>query len=148
MELYFETKTFNQLDVNELYAILQLRTEIFVVEQDCVFQDMDGKDQKALHVLGIYNHKIVAYARLFEAGDYYEFASIGRVVINQIYRNKKWGNNLMQYAIDVIKNQLGTRQITIGAQLYLEDFYKKQGFIRTSDIYLEDNIKHIEMKIL
>ena len=123
MELYFETKTFNQLDVNELYAILQLRTEIFVVEQDCVFQDMDYKDQKALHVLGIYNNKIVAYARLFEPGDYYEFASIGRVVINQIYRNKKWGNNLMQYAIDVIKNQFGTRQITIGAQLYLEDFY-------------------------
>ena len=148
MELYFETKTFNQLDVNELYAILQLRTEIFVVEQDCVFQDMDFKDQKALHVLGIYNNKIVAYARLFEAGDYYEFASIGRVVINQIYRNKKWGNNLMQYAIDVIKNQFGTRQITIGAQLYLKDFYKKQGFIRTSEIYLEDNIKHIEMKLL
>ena len=119
-----------------------------MVEQDCVFQDMDYKDQKALHVLGIYNNKIVAYARLFEAGDYYEFASIGRVVINQIYRNKKWGNNLMQYAIDVIKNQFGTRQITIGAQLYLKDFYKKQGFIRTSEIYLEDNIKHIEMKLL
>lgn len=148
MAIVFKTKKFNELTVNELYKILQLRSEVFVVEQNCVFQDMDYKDQVALHVIGIYNDQIIAYTRLFRPNDYYQFASIGRVVIDANYRHKKWGNDLMQFSIQEIKNHFGVSQITIGAQLYLQNFYEKQGFVRTSDIYLEDDIEHIKMKIL
>ena len=148
MAIVFKTKKFNELTINELYKILQLRSEVFVVEQNCVFQDMDYKDQVALHVIGIYNDQIIAYTRLFRPNDYYEFASIGRVVIDASYRDKKWGNHLMQFSIQEIKNHFGVSQITIGAQLYLQNFYEKQGFVRTSDIYLEDDIEHIKMKIL
>ncbi|MBC7641626.1 MAG: GNAT family N-acetyltransferase [Flavobacterium sp.] len=148
MAINFKTKKFNELTIHELYQILQLRSEVFVVEQNCVFQDMDYKDQIALHVLGIYNDKIIAYTRLFKPNDYYEFASIGRVVIDANYRDRKWGNDLVQFSIKEIKNHFGVSQITIGAQLYLQNFYEKQGFVRTSDIYLEDDIEHIKMKIL
>lgn len=148
MAIFFKTKKFNELTINELYRILQLRSEVFVVEQNCVFQDMDYKDQVALHVIGIYNDQIIAYTRLFRPNDYYEFASIGRVVIDASYRDKKWGNDLMQFSIQEIKNHFGVSQITIGAQLYLQNFYEKQGFVRTSNIYLEDDIEHIKMKIL
>ena len=148
MTLSLETKKFDELTVAELYAILQLRSEVFVVEQNCVFQDMDYKDPIALHVLGTHNDQIVAYTRLFKPNDYYEFASIGRVVINANFRDKKWGSDLMQYSIQEIKNHFGVTQITIGAQLYLQNFYEKQGFVRTSDVYLEDDIEHIEMKVL
>ena len=79
--LNITVKSFNQLTINELYEVLQLRSEVFVVEQDCVYQDIDGKDQNALHVLGIKDNKIVAYTRLFKPGDYFNLASIGRVVV-------------------------------------------------------------------
>ena len=148
MSITFYTKKFSELSLDELYAILQLRSEVFVVEQNCVFQDMDYKDQIAMHVIGKYEDKIVAYTRLFKPGDYFDFASIGRVVINANYRDKKWGNDLMQYSIQEIKNQYDTKQIAIGAQLYLQHFYQKHGFVRTSAVYLEDYIEHIEMKIL
>jgi ElaA protein len=148
MSLSFKTKSFNDLTIHELYAILQLRSEVFVVEQNCVFQDMDFKDHKALHVLGEFEGKIIAYTRLFKPDDYYEFASIGRVVINANYRDKKWGNDLMQYSIQQVERHFGVKQITIGAQLYLKKFYENQGFRVTSDVYLEDNIEHIEMKII
>jgi ElaA protein len=146
MHLIFQTKPFNELSVNELYAVLQLRSAVFVVEQNCVFQDMDYKDQKALHVLGTYDNQIVAYTRLFKAGDYYDNASIGRVVINTNFRNKKWGNDLMQYSISEVEKHFGSSQITIGAQLYLQKFYENNGFVKTSDVYLEDDIEHIEMQ--
>lgn len=145
MKLSLITKTFNELSIDELYAILQLRSEVFVVEQNCVFQDMDYKDQNALHVLGTFNNKIVAYTRLFKAGDYYENASIGRVVINSNYRSRKWGYDLMQFSISEIEKHFRTSKITISAQLYLQKFYEKNGFNKTSDIYLEDEIEHIEM---
>ena len=148
MSISFRTKSFLELSVAELYAILQLRSEVFVVEQNCVFQDMDYKDQKALHILGEYNGKIVAYTRIFKPNDYYEFASIGRVVIAANYRDRKWGNDLMQFSIAEVAQHFAVSQITIGAQLYLKTFYENQGFIVTSDVYLEDDIEHIEMKIL
>ncbi len=144
----FQTKTFQNLSNDELYAILQLRSEVFVVEQNCVFQDMDYKDQIAWHVIGSYDGKIVAYTRLFKPNDYYNFASIGRVVINPNYRDRKWGNDLMQYSILEIEKQFGVKQITIGAQLYLKKFYENNGFVQTSAVYLEDDIEHIEMKII
>ena len=147
MSISFKTKTFQDLSVDELYAILQLRSEVFVVEQNCVFQDMDYKDQIAWHVIGVCNDKIVAYTRLFKPNDYYEFASIGRVVINPKFRDRKWGNDLMQYSILEVEKHFGVKQITIGAQLYLKRFYENNGFVQTSEVYLEDDIEHIEMKI-
>ena len=147
MIIQWEIKPFNALSIDELYSLLRLRSEVFVVEQNCVYQDLDGKDEKALHLLGSYDGKIVAYTRLFNANDYFENASIGRVVIDQNYRERKWGHELMRQAIAGIKEHFGETKITISAQLYLQKFYEAQGFVRTSEMYLEDDIPHIEMKI-
>ncbi len=147
MTINWKIKPFNELLIAELYSVLQLRSEVFVVEQNCVYQDLDGKDEKALHLLGIFDGKIVAYARLFNANDYFENASIGRVVIDQNYRDRKWGHELLQQAIIGIKENFAATKITISAQLYLQKFYESQGFIRTSEMYLEDDIPHIQMKI-
>ena len=146
MPLQFKTKRFNDLSTQELYETLRLRSEVFVVEQNCVYQDIDNKDQKAIHVLGYYNNELVAYCRLFDAGDYFDNASIGRVIVAQKFRDKKWGNNLMIEAITGIKQYFDKTQITISAQMYLQKFYESHGFIKTSDMYLEDDIEHIEMK--
>ncbi len=142
----FKIKPFKTLSLIELYQILQLRSEVFVVEQNCVYQDIDGKDEKALHVLGMHEGVLVAYARLFQPGDYFEQASIGRVIVNPAYRDKKWGNDLMTAAIQSIAEHYGETNITISAQLYLKRFYESHGFVQTSDMYLEDDIPHIEMK--
>lgn len=142
----FRIKKFQELSLNELYQLLQLRSEVFVVEQNCVYQDIDGKDEKALHLLGTYNNEIVAYVRIFKPGDYFEEASIGRVVVKQIYRDRKWGNDLMQKAIAVTKSELNETRITISAQLYLQKFYENLGFVKSSEVYLEDDIEHIQMK--
>jgi ElaA protein len=147
MTINWQIKSFNNLTNIELYQILQLRSEIFVVEQNCVYQDMDFKDQKALHLLGTNNDMIVAYCRLFKAADYFENASIGRVVVNQNYRDKKLGHDLMKAAIAGIFEHFNEKKITISAQLYLKKFYESHGFITTSKVYLEDDIEHIEMKI-
>lgn len=146
MSIHWEIKPFQALSVVELYSLLQLRTEVFVVEQNCVYQDIDGKDAKALHLIGEYNGKIVAYARLFKSGDYFNQASIGRVVVDANYRDKKWGHDLMKQAIIGIETYFGDTNITISAQLYLQKFYESLGFVQTSEMYLEDDIPHIEMK--
>lgn len=146
MSIQWKIKSFDNLTVNELYDLLQLRSAIFVVEQNCVYQDIDSKDKLALHLLGEFDGKIVAYARLFKAGISFDFASIGRVVVDADYRNKKWGNNLMREAIAGIEKHFGESQITIGAQLYLQRFYESHGFVKTSEMYLEDDIPHIEMQ--
>lgn len=145
MELKWKIKPFEVLNVNELYDLLKLRSEIFVVEQNCVYLDLDGKDKKALHLIGEFEGKIVAYTRLFDAGISFDNASIGRVVVDADYRDRKWGHDLMREAIAGIKLNFGTDKITIGAQLYLKKFYESHGFIQTSEMYLEDNIPHIEM---
>lgn len=146
MKPNWQIKRFDALSVQELYEILQLRSEVFVVEQNCVYQDLDFKDQKALHMFGNYDGKIIAYARLFKSGDYFDNASIGRVIINAKYRDKKWGNNLMETAISAITDYFEETKITISAQFYLKKFYESHGFVATSEIYLEDDIEHIEMK--
>jgi ElaA protein len=117
-----------------------------VVEQNCVYQDIDGKDEKAMHVLGYCNGDLVAYARLFDKGYYFDEASIGRVIVSQKYRNKKFGHDLMQVCIASIKEHYNETNITISAQEYLQKFYESHGFVKTSDMYLEDDIPHIEMK--
>ena len=144
--IQFEIKPFKALSPEEVYQILQLRSEVFVVEQNCVYQDIDGKDAKALHVLGWFEGQLVAYARLFGRGDYFENASIGRVLVKQAYRDKKFGHDLIRVAIRGIEEAFHTTQITISAQLYLQRFYESHGFVATSAVYLEDDIPHIEMK--
>ncbi len=146
MELQWKIKSFETLSVNELYAILKLRSEIFVVEQNCVYLDIDGKDQLALHLFGEFEGKIVAYSRLFKPGITFDNASIGRVVVDANYRDRKWGHDLMQESIAGIQSQFGESKITIGAQLYLKKFYESHGFVQTSEMYLEDDIPHIEME--
>lgn len=146
MQLQFKIKRFNELSTQELYEILQVRSEVFVVEQNCVYQDVDGKDQKAIHVLGYFQDDLAAYCRLFDAGDYFEQASIGRVIVSPKHRDKKLGHELMQTAIKAVENEFGQTKITISAQLYLQKFYEGHGFVKTSETYLEDDIPHIEMK--
>jgi len=141
----FIVKTFSELTTDELYAILQLRSEVFVVEQDCVYQDVDFKDQKSLHVIGIKNDKIIAYTRIFKPGDYFKEASIGRVVVKDTERKYGYGYDLMNASIQAVKDKYNTKKITISAQVYLTKFYTNLGFIKTSEEYLEDGIPHIEM---
>ncbi len=138
-------KTFNELTAQELYNLLQLRSEVFVVEQDCVYQDIDGKDQKALHVLGIKNNKIVAYTRVFKPGDYFAEASIGRVVVKEKERAFKYGYDVMNASIDAIKTNFNESIIKISAQTYLRKFYNNLGFTQVGEEYLEDGIPHIGM---
>lgn len=146
MNLQWKIKRFEALSVSELYKLLQLRSEVFVAEQNCVYQDIDGKDEKALHLIGEENGEIVAYARLFKPKDYFEEASIGRVVVRETSRSKKLGHILMREAIQVIEIHFDVTEITISAQLYLKHFYESHGFVQISDTYLEDDIPHIRMK--
>ncbi|WP_432222649.1 GNAT family N-acetyltransferase [Flavobacterium sp. TMP13] len=147
-QVEWKIKSFQELTVSELYDTLQLRSEVFVVEQNCVYLDLDGKDKKALHLIGVCDSEIVAHARLFDAKISFENASIGRVVVSPKYRHRKWGHALMQQAIDGIRLHYNKTAITIGAQLYLKKFYESHGFIQTSEMYLEDDIPHIEMQLL
>jgi ElaA protein len=146
MVLQWKTKPFEALSVTELYDLLQLRSAVFVVEQNCAYPDMDSKDKLGLHLMGEYEGKIVAYARLFDVGISFDAASIGRVVVSSSHRDKKWGHDLIRQAITAIALHFGQSQITIGAQLYLKKFYESHGFVQTSAMYLEDAIEHIEMK--
>lgn len=140
-----QVKSFQELSTQELYDILQLRSEVFVVEQNCVYQDIDGKDQKALHVIGIKNNKIVAYTRLFKPGDYFENASIGRVVVAKNQRQYKYGYDIMKASILAIETRFKERCIKISAQAYLKAFYNNLGFKEKGEEYLEDDIPHIAM---
>ena len=143
--LKIKVKAFTELSVQELYNLLQLRSEVFVVEQDCVYQDLDGKDHKALHVLGIKENKIVAYTRIFKSGDYFEVASIGRVVVDKQERAFKYGNHIMEASIEAIYKHFKTSEIKISAQCYLNKFYSNLGFKSIGEEYLEDGIPHIAM---
>ena len=143
--LEIKINTFQELTTTELYSLLQLRSEVFVVEQDCVYQDIDYKDQKALHVIGFKNNKIVAYTRLFKPGDYFELASIGRVVVAKNERQHKYGYDLMEASINAIKKHYNTSEIKISAQCYLKRFYNNLDFSEIGEEYLEDGIPHIGM---
>ena len=138
-------KSFNKLSTNELYAILRLRSEVFVVEQDCVYQDLDDKDKKALHVIGWFDSTIVAYTRVFDINLYFNEASIGRVVVNQKYRSKGFGKDIMEASIIAIKSYYNQNKIKISAQTYLIKFYKELGFKERGKPYLEDGIPHTVM---
>jgi len=139
-------KRFKELSIDELYQILSLRNEVFIVEQNCVYQDIDSKDQEALHVM-LYNEgDLAAYARLFDAGLVYETTAIGRVIVAPKYRNQSLGDKLVAACITGIEQFYNTSAITISAQAHLQRFYSKHGFVTTSEEYLEDDIPHVEMK--
>ena len=143
--MIFHIKKFNELTTDELYVILQLRSEVFVIEQDCIYQDLDQKDQLAYHILGVLDNQIIAYARIFKSGDYFLEPSIGRIVVKKEFRKFKYGYKLVENSIQFIEKNLKENNILISAQSYLTKFYNSLGFIQISEEYLEDDIPHIKM---
>ena len=141
----FKIKEYKDVTKEELYDLLQLRSEVFVVEQDCVYQDIDGKDQKALHVLGYKAENLIAYTRIFKPGDYFDNASIGRVIVKEGQRKYGYGNDLMKVSIQAILDHYNTEIVEISAQTYLNNFYTNLGFQDIGTGYLEDGIPHIRM---
>jgi ElaA protein len=136
---------FDDLRVYELYEVLRLRSEVFVVEQQCLFHDIDGTDQKAMHLLGVQHGELQAYARCFAAGVKFPEASFGRVVTRQSARGHGLGHVLVEQAIAAITQVWGPQAIRIGAQMQLADFYAQHGFVDTGTHYLEDGIPHLDM---
>jgi len=143
--LEFKIKTYQQLTKEELYEILRLRAEVFIVEQNCVYQDIDNKDQKAIHVLGYKNNKLIAYTRIFKSGDYFKNASIGRVLVVESERNNQYGFTLIKTSITLINKHFNEFIIEISAQEHLEKFYNTLEFTKFGNSYLEDGIPHIKM---
>ena len=137
----WEIKEWAELSTKEVENIFSLRSEVFVVEQECVYQDIDGKDQKAKHVLGKKENEIVAYARIFKPGDYFEEASFGRAVVRKSERGRGVGDELVLSCLKKIKE----KNIKISAQSYLKGFYGKHGFVAKGKEYLEDGIPHTAM---
>lgn len=146
MKIRWEIKKFDELSVHELYTIMQLRLEVFSVEQNCAYQDADGKDPKCFHLCG-FNEKneLIAYSRIVPPGISYSEVSIGRVISSQKARGTGAGKELMKRSISFIFDQYGKVPIKIGAQCYLLKFYGGFGFEVSGPEYLEDNIPHIEM---
>ena len=139
------TKTFSELDTEDLYQILRIRSEVFVVEQDCVYQDIDNKDKNAIHLYYKENDQIVAYTRIFKAGDYYENPCIGRVVVSKKNRGNDLGKKIMIDSMEYIKQNIKGEKIELSAQKYLDKFYKDLGFYKIGEDYLEDGIPHQRM---
>ena len=145
MQVQWLLKKFEELTPYQLYAILQLRNEVFVVEQNCIFQDADDKDQNAYHLMGFSENKLVAYTRIISPGEIYNEPSIGRVITSPSVRRTGIGKELMQQSIDALYNLFGKTSIKISAQLYLKKFYESFGFQQVSEVYIEDHIEHIGM---
>ncbi len=144
-QISWKCKFFDDLILHELYIIIKLRNEVFIVEQNCVFQDADDKDQKCYHLMGFVGNHLAAYARIVPAGVSYKNISIGRIVTSPQYRRIGAGKALMYKAITQCNSLYGEQTIKIGAQLYLKNFYESFGFKQTSEVYDEDGIPHIKM---
>ena len=138
-------KKFEELTVHELYAILQLRNEVFSIEQNCIYPDLDDRDQPAVHLMGFANKKLAGYARILPPGLVYDDPSIGRVVTATSVRKTGVGKELMHRSIEECFNLYGNVNITLSAQLYLKKFYESFGFKTCGDKYLEDGLEHIKM---
>lgn len=141
----WKIKTFSELTTTELYEIIKSRVNVFVVEQDCPYPDLDDYDQKAIHLWAENNGEVLAYCRIFDKGIKYPETSIGRVVTTKNGRGTGLGKQLIKYAIEIIENRLRTPEVRISAQDYLLKFYSDFGFQDTGKKYLEDNIPHTEM---
>lgn len=145
LKLQWDIKSFDALSNQELYELLRLRNEVFIVEQNCIFPDLDGKDQKCHHLLGTENGELMAYSRIVPPGLSYEHPSIGRVLVSPSGRGKMFGVELMEISIARLEEIYGKSAIRIGAQLYLKKFYESFRFEQSGEIYEEDGIDHIEM---
>ena len=144
--IHFIYKTFDELTSIELHDMYALRSEVFVVEQDCVYQDIDGNDPKSIHVLGKIEGELVAYARILDQGlSYTDYSSIGRIVVSPAYRAQKLGHELVYFAIKTTQKEYANSPIKISAQAHLEKFYEVHQFKATGEAYLEDGIPHIGM---
>jgi ElaA protein len=138
-------KRFDELTSNELYAILQLRNEVFIVEQNCIYNDIDGKDQPAWHLMANVDDKLVAYTRILPPGISYTDPAIGRVVTSSSKRRSGLGRELMKRSIEACEKLFGRISISLSAQVYLQSFYESLGFIVVGEEYLDDGIPHIKM---
>lgn len=146
MAIYWVVRNFEDLSSFELYQVLQLRINVFMLEQECLYPECDNKDLKGKHLLGVMDDEVVAYSRLLPPGITYADASIGRVVVRQDKRHLKLGSVLMQKAIEQMHVDFPNQPIRISAQAHLQEFYERVGFERVSEEpYLEDNIPHVEM---
>jgi ElaA protein len=141
----WKIKTFNQLTTYELYDILKARIEIFIIEQECLYHDIDANDLEAIHIFAMEEEQVICYLRILNQGVRFDEVSIGRVITRAAYRRKGYGEQLMERAIDYITNVMGEEKIRISAQTYLETFYGNVGFKKVSDVYLEDGQDHFEM---
>lgn len=138
-------KTFEELSTAELYATLRLRAAVFAVEQQCVYQDLDDKDQKAVHIMGLKQGELMAYARIFKPGVYKEKASMGRVAVSQAQRGNHYGRRLVEVALAEIAQRFQNPAVEISAQVYITAFYEDFGFVTVGEEYLEDDLPHICM---
>ena len=141
-------KNFQDLSNTEIYQILRLRSEVFVVEQQCIYQDIDNKDKKAVHIFLKEKNEIIAYSRVFKEKEYFENPSIGRVVVANKRRMYGVGKKIMNISINYIKQNIKAKSIEISAQKYLKKFYSNLGFVQEGDEYLEDNIPHLRMFLI
>ncbi|WP_053955046.1 GNAT family N-acetyltransferase [Inediibacterium massiliense] len=141
----WKIKKFKELNVEEIYKILALRNEVFIVEQECAYLDCDNKDLNSYHLFSEENGEVVAYLRILEKGVSYDEISIGRVAAKKNYRGKGISRGMMLKAIEFVENNLNEDTIKIQAQAYLLNFYSSLGFKAVSEEYLEDNIPHIDM---
>ncbi|ALS36427.1 ElaA protein [Enterococcus rotai] len=139
----YHAKKFTELTTKEFFEIVKLRIAVFVVEQNCPYQEVDDADEQAWHTWLQEGSEIVGYTRIIDKGDTVTF---GRVLINPVYRGKKLGNKLLEETLKVIKDNYPERPIIIGAQAHLTDFYGAFGFEEISEVYLEDNIPHVDMR--
>tara|TARA_B100000780_G_scaffold70724_1_gene47245 strand:- start:317 stop:769 length:453 start_codon:yes stop_codon:yes gene_type:complete len=145
-KIIWKQKKWEELNKKNLHEILLVRSEVFVVEQNCVYQDIDNKDPKAIHLYGKIKNKIVAYSRIFNEGDFYKEISFGRALVLKNQRGKGLGDELVQKSIEIIKGNWPNKKVKISAQAHLNNFYKKHGFIEKGKEYLEDGIPHVSME--
>lgn len=141
----WKIKTFDEITTQELYSVIKARVNVFVVEQNCPYPDLDDYDQKAVHLWAEKDGEVLAYCRIFDKGIKYEETSIGRVITTERGRGKGLGRQLIKHALEVIENRLHQTEVRISAQDYLLRFYSDFGFVDTGKKYLEDNLPHTEM---
>ncbi|HKL11096.1 MAG TPA: GNAT family N-acetyltransferase [Clostridia bacterium] len=141
----FITKKFEEYSLKDFYEIIKIREEVFIVEQNCVYQECDGKDENAFHLVCMESGQVMAYLRILEKGVSFEETSIGRVLVKKEYRSLGLGKMILEKAIEFIDSELNEYEIRISAQQYLTRFYESFGFKVVSDMYLEDGIPHVEM---
>ena len=145
LKIHWESLPFKSIDVEKLYEIIQLRQEIFIVEQDCPYIDADGIDPKCIHISGYYDKNLIAYSRIMPPGINYKEASIGRIITKKNYRSLGIRYKLVSISIEEIYKNYGNQPIRLSGQTYARAFYEKLGFIGQGKEYLEDGIPHISL---